>query len=215
MSVRATRWSTPWFAVLVLAALVLTVPATAANAHAHLVESAPQEGASLSSQPEELVLTYDEPVEPAGDAALVLTAPHGTERVLEVDSDRAPEELRAPLDGPLEAGEHTVAWRIAARDGHVQEGSFAFVVDEEAVEQHAPDGDAPTEDDARDDVHDAVDESHVVIGDATEAQQPAADIDEGGGNWLIALALLALGGVVAGLLMLRGRRGHPSAADPR
>ena len=212
-----TLTSIRWMHVLALTALLLVAPmASAAQGHAHLIEASPEQDETLVAMPDEVVLTFDEPVEPAGDA-LLLVAPDGTERALDVSSDRSPEELRADLDEPLEVGEHTLAWRIVAQDGHVQEGTYAFVVD--AAGDRQPDGPQPDDPqpegadasvtDAESDAEHEADDEQAEPADASAdqaAQEPAAAGDTSSASWIAALVLLGVGGAVAAMLMVRGRR---------
>lgn len=210
-----TLTSIRWIHVLALTALLLVAPmASAALGHAHLIASSPGEGESLIAMPDEVVLTYDEPVEPAGHA-LLLIGPDGTEHALDVAADRDPDGLRADLDEPLEAGEHTLAWRIVANDGHVQEGTVAFVVEDAALEDAAVENAQP-EDAITDDVDSPMADAGADMERGEEdqqAQEPAAASNAGSGNGILALVLLGVGGAVALFLAVGSSRLRPGRAE--
>ena len=215
-----TLTSIRWIHILAMMALLLVAPmASVALGHAHLIASSPGEGESLTAMPHEVVLTYDEPVEPAGDALLMI-GPDGTEHALDVAADRDPDGLRADLDEPLEAGEHTLAWRIVANDGHVQEGTVAFVVEDAALEDAAVENAQPEDAQAEDAIPDDVDSPMADAGadmergeEDQQAQEPAAASNAGSGNGILALVLLGVGGAVALFLAVGSSRLRPGRAE--
>jgi copper transport protein len=127
--------NTRLFAAIMLASLAcLTMPASAA-AHADLVGSTPAANSSLPDGPDELVLEFSEPVDPATVLVRVLD-PQQTEietpgdPLVEADGER----LRLALPA-LEAGVYTVEYRVVSTvDGHATGGIFAFLIDPTGIE---------------------------------------------------------------------------------
>ncbi len=114
-------------ALLAVLAAFLVLPA-AAGAHAVLLSSEPASGAVLQTQPTEVLLRFNEPVETAG-GAIIVAAGDG-QRVdggdIELlDGGRA---VRTAIDGELAEGSYSVAWRVTSADAHVIQGSFVFSV---------------------------------------------------------------------------------------
>lgn len=113
--------------VLLLAAAVM-MPA-AAHAHIRLDASSPAADEVLPVLPSHLRLLFSARIE-ARYTSVTLTAPDGervpTGAVVFVgDSDR---EITLRLPSLRQPGTYTVRWRTAGADGHVLEGSYAFVL---------------------------------------------------------------------------------------
>lgn len=135
------------------AAALLTVGlAPAAQAHNTLISSSPEDGATLDTLPEEVLLTFNENVNDGGNG-IVVTGPDGTnyaEGEVELDGPNASIAL-APLTEP---GEYTVDYRIVSADGHPLSDTLSFTLSEAAIpestESEAPAGDEapPTQESA-------------------------------------------------------------------
>lgn len=111
-------------AVLMLAALAGFPIAGQAAAHSSLVSSDPAEGASLPAGPQQVRLTFDEPVQ-RQFATITVTGPGGTrwdagEAVVSGNSVTTPVR---PL-GP--AGEYVIGYRIVSADGHPVSDTLTF-----------------------------------------------------------------------------------------
>jgi copper transport protein len=107
--------------VVIVAALA---NAGAAHAHASLIQSEPADRAILATAPDELRLTFNEPVSPI---ALRMVGSDGSLREL---TDIAIEALtvvvRLPRTLPL--GTHLLSWRVVSADGHPVGGSLTFSI---------------------------------------------------------------------------------------
>jgi putative copper export protein/methionine-rich copper-binding protein CopC len=116
--------------VAFLALIALPAPAFA---HAHLQGAQPASGATVRAAPSQLVLTFSEA--PAlAMSALRLFGPDSTPVTLgAVTHDAGVRTLTASIIGPLVAGRYTVEWQTAGDDGHVQHGSYQFVIAEGAT----------------------------------------------------------------------------------
>lgn len=200
------------------AGLLMLLAVAPAHGHAHLLDTTPAEGAELDGQPDQVILTFDEAVEPAG-GPLVLTDGGGTAHDLEAAVGPDTGQISAEVPTEVASGEHTVAWRIVAADGHVQEGEFSYTVaataedagedtkaaeDTDAVEDAGPD-DAAEPDDAGDDPAPA-DEASEAEQDLGADATGAPGEDEGGTGWLVAVTVLVAAAAIAGALLLSGRR---------
>jgi copper transport protein len=124
----ATRASRVVVVTLMAWVLATCMTARPALAHAALVASSPSELQILTDPPTEVLLVFDEGVNPAL-SAITVTGPsklavpvgplsHGTHGVL---------YLVAPLSGRLPAGDYQVGWRaVSTDDGHPTGGSYSF-----------------------------------------------------------------------------------------
>jgi copper transport protein len=114
------------------ALLLLAAWPAPALAHAHLQRATPAAGARLTAVPRELVLTFSEPPT-LGMSALRLLGPDSTAIALgTLGHSGGARTLSAAITGRLVAGKYTVVWQTAGDDGHVQHGSYTFVVAEGA-----------------------------------------------------------------------------------
>lgn len=106
---------------------LLLLPAGAA-AHEELRDAAPADGGELAVVPDELRLTFVNPVQ-LSLAHLALIGPNGA---VELDALRrasdAPHVLVGPIRGPLEPGTYTVRWQVAGPDAHPVRGEYTFTI---------------------------------------------------------------------------------------
>jgi copper transport protein len=115
----------PWL-LLVAAVVGLLAPALAA-AHASLIRSAPSDGQVVEDSPDEVTLTFTEPVETALGAVRVYDS---DARRVDADATTRPARAsaRAAIPETLANGTYTVSWRVVSTDGHPIEGAFVFHV---------------------------------------------------------------------------------------
>lgn len=164
-------------ASLGLVVLSMVWHAPPALAHAELLRATPAEGETLSEQPGEVRLFFDEPVRAEFDPVKVTDEEGGR-----VDGDDArtltedPDVVVAGLD-VLPEGSYTVEWRITSADGDPISGEYAFAVDASAAV--AEEGDV------------------AGVGDGDEAGGPGLGVTLG--------VVLAVGLVAGGLVLLRRR----------
>ncbi len=94
-------------------------------AHAKLQSSSPANNAQLSEAPKTLTLKFSE----AAQLAVLKLARDGKEVSVRLDkSAKATQEITLTLP-PLSPGKYSVQWAaVAADDGHVTKGSFAFSI---------------------------------------------------------------------------------------
>jgi copper transport protein len=110
-----------------LAALAVASASTVAHAHPALIETTPGAGYAVTSPPEAVAVTFNEPVTPVGDA-LTLRLSDGPTIRLDVSLAQGGRSLRGVPDKTLDAGSYEAAYRVVALDGDVIEGTFAFGV---------------------------------------------------------------------------------------
>lgn len=114
--------------ILPLALGAVLVAPGAVAAHAELTSTTPEAGAELDQPPTEVVLIFDDELQPEG-SGFTVAGPGGTEVGSgEVDLEVATRnELRGAVE-INEPGDYVVAWSAVAADGHAEEGSFTFTV---------------------------------------------------------------------------------------
>jgi methionine-rich copper-binding protein CopC len=121
-----TMSRSPSMVGLALASLLLA-PA-AVLAHAELVSTSPEDGATLDEPPTEVVLVFDGELDPEASGFVVTDA--GGDEVGRGEVDLTVAE-RNEMRGGVETeagGEYTVSWSAAAADGHMEEGAATFTV---------------------------------------------------------------------------------------
>jgi copper resistance protein C len=114
------------FVPAIVAVAAITLSASAAWAHAHLVSATPAANATVA-MPAQITLTFSEAMAPAFSTFDVVNASGATVVVRTTVSEDGKTIVGAPAQ-PLAAGAYTVNWRIASMDGHRMTGSFAFTV---------------------------------------------------------------------------------------
>lgn len=108
-------------ALLALLCLLTLGCATPVLAHAALLSSAPSSGDVLEAPPEEIVLTFSEPVAPT---AMRLATPTGQIEDLAADTSTG-NQIVIELPHLLQ-GTHLFSWRTVSLDGHPISGTLTF-----------------------------------------------------------------------------------------
>ncbi|MGC0141451.1 copper resistance CopC family protein [Pseudactinotalea sp. Z1732] len=216
-------------ALVLAAALVWSSPA---HAHAELIGSDPADGAELNEAPDEIVLTFNEPLEQIG-AEVLITDADGSE-VQDGDPRISGPTLTHDLTEDRPAGEYTAQWRVVSADGHPVSGAFTFTAAEatgpeagsepdagDAAQDATEDDEARTSEGAGD--TDTGDEAAGADAAGADAQNPADEVAETEAQpllpWGLIFALAGIGMVLA--LVVRARRqlrdreeAGPRAIDP-
>ncbi len=91
-------------------------------AHAELMTTIPEQGAILQQLPTEIVLTFDEPVQPAASIRLIAD---GFSEIVELPTQSDAEQLIGAVDG-LTNGRWTVQWAVISADGDQISGNYQF-----------------------------------------------------------------------------------------
>ncbi|MGF7208279.1 copper transport protein [Skermanella aerolata] len=111
---------------LIVALAVLSIcllMASAAWAHAVVLETSPEDGAELSTAPREIWLRFNEPVVPVSVRVLdasgtAITSPEGVSREAET--------VRVALPDGMKQGGYVISYRVTSGDGHPVAGSIVF-----------------------------------------------------------------------------------------
>ena len=101
------------------------VLAPAAHAHASLVSTDPDEGAVLARAPEQLTLTFDEPVTMSAESVRFYDA---TGTAVEVEARSVNDEVVVSPGERLSQGTYVLTFRVVSADGHPVGGSVSFSV---------------------------------------------------------------------------------------
>jgi methionine-rich copper-binding protein CopC len=109
---------------IVLAALGIFAPISAANAHTDLVSTSPTADSDLLAAQETISLTFSEPPLVDGAAIVVVDSSGATLESPAPTLEGA--SLSIPWPAELATGKVTVQWRATAQDGHVESGEFVF-----------------------------------------------------------------------------------------
>lgn len=129
---RRTIRITVWVAVLGLLLGVLSsiIGAVSADAHAALKSVAPGDGATVSTVPTAVTLTFNEPIGTTF-ATITVTGPSGDvgNGRPKVDGTTVSEEL----DAGLPNGSYKVAFRVVSEDGHPVSDTTTFTIDAAAT----------------------------------------------------------------------------------
>ena len=188
-------------ALFVVAAMV----APAALAHAQLLSSDPEDGASLPTT-DRVVLTFNEEVNP-DFVQVVLAGPDGG--ALSLDDPVVEGTVLTQPVTPTTSGEHSLTYRVVSADGHPISGRIAFTLTD--VPGSPGDGsgggssaEAPTT------PQQATAMSTAGAGPAAAAGDTGATDGSGSGSsltWLVVAAVLAA--LAAGGAWLARSRRHP------
>lgn len=114
---------------------LLWLPLPLAQAHAELVSSNPAVGAHLAVLPSRIVVTFDGNLLTIGSAktnVLVLKDPQGSQ-IDAKDSHVSGATLTVGVNPVSATGEFTVSWRVVSSDGHPEEGSYTFTVEQSSA----------------------------------------------------------------------------------
>jgi copper transport protein len=107
-----------------------------AEAHAVQVSASPEPNSELTRSPEQLAVTFNEPIEPAVSTMQLLDG-QANEVPLAALSFPEEKQMVAGVTEELSMGVYTVVWRnLSTVDGHTWAGSYTFIV-------LGPNGEAP------------------------------------------------------------------------
>ncbi len=118
----SNRSLVPALLLPILAALLHSHPAAA---HAILIASEPQQGASVPAGKVAIHLQYNSRIDRAR-SRLVLTAPDHSQVTLPIAAEGAPDEMNTAAT--LTPGPYALRWQVLAIDGHITRGDVTFTV---------------------------------------------------------------------------------------
>ncbi|MBE1875659.1 copper resistance CopC/CopD family protein [Myceligenerans pegani] len=108
-----------------VAGLLAILAGGPAAAHAVLVGTDPQDGAVLDVPPDEVTITFNEPVQVVAESTTVLAADGSPVAATATAVDHT---VVITPDVPLDAGTYVVSWRVISLDTHPVAGAFSFSV---------------------------------------------------------------------------------------
>jgi len=97
---------------------------TAAKAHAQLDHASPAVGATVSSSPGQVTLSFTQNLEPKFSGGQVLSSSGAR---MDAGSSASGNTMRISVKG-LPPGTYTVRWHVLSVDTHKTQGSFSFRV---------------------------------------------------------------------------------------
>ena len=176
-----------------LCGLALLLGTAPAFAHTRLQSSDPADGASLTTAPERVSLTFNETMQPGFTTVTVIGPDDAAYQTGEVTSAGPTVSTALRPLGP--AGRYEVGYRVVSDDGHPVTGSVAFTLTEPGPGAAAAStGGAPA--------------SEAPATQAPPADTPLAATGNDGGApvwpWIVGAVLLVGGGVAAALRLGRG-----------
>jgi methionine-rich copper-binding protein CopC len=199
VTVRARRLRGVLVAAAAGIAMILVAPAPA-FAHNYLVDSSPEEGATLTDLPAEFSVTTNEPLlDVSGEAAGFALEVRDADGGYYGDGCLAVEGSTLATPAALgDGGEYTVGWQVVSADGHTVDGEFAFTWDPPAGFTPASAADAPPNCGAADAAGGAASPS-----DAAEA--PSQAVSSSDLLWVLG-TVVVVGVVLFGTMLLLTRR---------
>ncbi|GAB3164272.1 copper resistance protein CopC [Myceligenerans halotolerans] len=108
-----------------VAGLLAILAGGPAAAHAVLVGTDPRDGAVLEAPPDEVTITFNEPVQVVAGSTTLLAADGSPVAATAVAVD---DTVVVTPDAPLAAGTYVVSWRVISLDTHPVAGAFSFSV---------------------------------------------------------------------------------------
>ncbi|HEX6207572.1 MAG TPA: copper resistance protein CopC [Actinomycetota bacterium] len=165
-----------------MVALGVVVAAPGASGHALLESSAPGDGELLEAAPEEILLSFSEPLDLGLSSVSVVDSQGAEVDAGELERLGSEREVRLALPQDLSDGVYSVSWRVLSRvDGHTTAGAFTFGVGVAASEV-------------------------TPSGDATQVEYPSPTPLSVGGRWGFYWGLvLLLGAAMGGLFLFPAR----------
>ncbi|KGN34791.1 copper resistance protein CopC [Knoellia sinensis KCTC 19936] len=113
--------------LLVATLATLGVGVLPAQAHARLLSITPTDGASLPASPTEIVLTFNEPINPEFVTVRITDGEGGDVVGEEAATDGATVTL--PVGDAIAAGTYNVIYRVVSADSHPISGSARFTIE--------------------------------------------------------------------------------------
>lgn len=104
----------------------LTIGVLPASAHSRLLSITPADGAMLPSSPTEVVLTFNEPVNPEFVAVRVTDSEGGDVVGAKATADGA--KVTLAVGAPIAAGTYNIVYRVVSADSHPISGSTHFTI---------------------------------------------------------------------------------------
>lgn len=197
------RLTTRGLALLLLSALVGSgVGVLPASAHSRLLSISPKDGASLPAPPTEIVLTFNEDVNPQFVTVRV-TDGEGAD-VVGQDATADGPRVTLPVTDPISAGTYKVTYRVVSADSHPIAGSTTFSVEGDPLASPSEGSASPSETSSP---PSATASSPAATASPSETVVAGGNADEGVSDGIPAIVwVLVLVALAAVSLMLYARR---------
>ncbi len=189
------RTTTRGLALLLLTAWVgLCVAVVPASAHSRLLSSSPADGATVPTSPGEIVLTFNEDINPQFVTVRVTDGEGGD--VVGSDASVSGPRVTVPVEQPIAAGGYKITYRVVSADSHPITGSTTFTVAGDPLASPSPT--ATPSPDAPSPSASSTTEAAPAPDVAASLSPAATDGDGASGGtpvavWLIVFAALAAG----------------------
>ncbi|WP_199034251.1 copper resistance CopC family protein [Glycomyces salinus] len=180
------------------AALALSA-AGPASAHAAMVGSDPEDGATVETAPASVSATFSEILD-GPSTEIAVTGPDG-EVIDAGDAEYDGDTFSQPMLYTV-PGEYTVAFRVISEDGHRVDGSVAFTVEDIPDDLLAATASEPTGEEETTERAEAPADDEAT-GDDAEATEASEAGDSGSGALIASILLGALVLVVAGVVVVK------------
>lgn len=212
-SALARRRASRTLLVLLVALLgAVVLPASPASAHAELLRSTPEDGATLKAAPASVTLIFGEEILADG-LGMVATAADGSKVALGKPAVSGTKVVAAwPPDAP--GGSYKVAWRVVSADGHPISGVLSFSYAGAASPSASP---TPTSSPTS---PSASASSPAATASPTDVVSPAASPASSSGSsgstsWPLIIGVAALLAAVIALVVVVARRRSDAAGGDR
>lgn len=134
--VRALPGALSLLGVGLLVVLSVGLTGAPASAHASLVSTDPADGSVVAALPEQVVLTFNEPVRLDGPDAVQGFAADGSDWAVESQA-RDSSVVVTPVDDPG-TGTVVLSWQVISEDGHGVSGALTFTIGDATVATDGP-----------------------------------------------------------------------------
>jgi copper transport protein len=130
---RPSRWAAAVLTGLLGAFVGGVIVAAPASAHDTLLQSSPADGVTVTGNPEQVWLYFDQTARVTGHSVRVLDA--AGREVDEADAREGDKSNQVVTDlrPGLAAGAYTVSWQVVSADGHPVSGAYTFGLDAPAA----------------------------------------------------------------------------------
>lgn len=194
MQTGAMLTTTRGLALLLLTAWVgLCVAVAPASAHSRLLSSSPADGTTVPTSPTEIVLTFNEDINPQFVTVRVTDGEGGD--VVGADASVAGPEVTVPVAQPIAAGGYKITYRVVSADSHPITGSTTFTVAGDPLASPSP-STTPSTDAPSPSASGATGPAPTAASSASPTATTDDDGASGGtpvGVWLVVFAALAAG----------------------
>lgn len=113
-------------AVFLLSGIAVVTTATPAFAHPELIDSKPAKHAALATPPQQVELTFDQPVT-LGAKSVTITGPGGAAWTVGTPTAAGP-VVTAPVRASGPAGDYSVIYEVVSQDGDEVTGAVTFTL---------------------------------------------------------------------------------------